>query len=215
MPFHTHISTPTGARIVPVAPHRNGGGSGVPARRRGIQTTVEPGTVAQTILRTGGHPAVTGPARRDPRGCHGPHNRGTALFDRPPRTPLHLAHPAMGGYRLAPHTARGNRHRAAGRRVERVAARVFNENELQAHTESPRSHTLWLHLCWSAKEALFKAMPEAGIDFRTQLHVAPPHTLDHEGLFTAVENRTSAHGRYTLWYAIHDEWVMVCATPLP
>ncbi|WP_272961170.1 4'-phosphopantetheinyl transferase family protein [Barnesiella viscericola] len=102
-----------------------------------------------------------------------------------------------------------------GARVERVADRVFNENELQAHTDSPRSHTLWLHLCWSAKEALFKAMPEAGIDFRTQLHVAPPRTLAHEGLFTAVENRTSAHGRYTLWYATHDEWVMVCATPLP
>ena len=102
-----------------------------------------------------------------------------------------------------------------GVRVERVAARVFNENELQAHTESPHSHTLWLHLCWSAKEALFKAMPEAGVDFRTQLHVAPLHTLDHEGLFTAVENRTPAHDRYTLWYATHDEWVMVCATPLP
>ena len=102
-----------------------------------------------------------------------------------------------------------------GARVERVAARVFNENELQAHSDPPHSHTLWLHLCWSAKEALFKAMPEAGVDFRTQLHVTPPHTLNHKGLFTAVESRTSAHDRYTLWYATHDEWVMVCATPLP
>lgn len=102
-----------------------------------------------------------------------------------------------------------------GVQIERVAARVFNENELQAHTNSPRSHNLWLHLCWSAKEALFKAMSESGVDFRTQLHVTPPDTIDHEGLFTAVESRTSAHDRYTLWYATHDEWVMVCATPLP
>lgn len=114
-----------------------------------------------------------------------------------------------------PHLSIGIDIERRGSRVERVAARVFTDKELSAHTTSLQAHTLWLHLCWSAKEALFKAIPEAAIDFREHLHVSPPARLEEEGIFTATESRTPAHRRYTLWYRTHDEWVMVCATPLP
>lgn len=114
-----------------------------------------------------------------------------------------------------PHMPTGIDIERRGSRVERVAARVFTDKELNAHTTSLQVHTLWLHLCWSAKEALFKAIPEAAIDFREHLHVTPPDRLEEEGIFTATESRTPAHRRYALWYRTHDEWVMVCATPLP
>ena len=67
----------------------------------------------------------------------------------------------------------------------------------------------------SAKEALFKAIPESGIDFREHLHLTPPDTIEKEGIFTATESRTPARRGYRLWYRTHPEWVMVCATPLP
>lgn len=102
-----------------------------------------------------------------------------------------------------------------GFQVERVAARVLTEAEMDAHNDSAQTHRLWLHLCWSAKEALFKAIPEAAIDFREHLHIAPPDTIGKEGFFTATESRTSARRHYKLWYRTHDEWVTVCATPLP
>lgn len=102
-----------------------------------------------------------------------------------------------------------------GSQVERVAARVLTEAELNAHNDSAQTHRLWLHLCWSAKEALFKAIPEAEIDFREHLHVAPPDRIEKEGIFTAIESRTPTRRHYKLWYRTHDEWVMVCATPLP
>ncbi len=102
-----------------------------------------------------------------------------------------------------------------GSQVERVAPRVLDPTELNAHNDSSQTHRLWLHLCWSAKEALFKAIPEAAIDFREHLHIAPPDTIEKEGIFTAAESRTPARRRYKIWYRTHAEWVMVCATPLP
>lgn len=101
-----------------------------------------------------------------------------------------------------------------GVQVEHVASRVFGDAELQAHTNPAQTHTVWLHLCWSAKEALFKAIPETGIDFREHLHLTPPDTIEKEGIFTATESRTPARRGYRLWYRTHPEWVMVCATPL-
>ncbi len=101
-----------------------------------------------------------------------------------------------------------------GTKVEKVAERVFNGQELNAHSSSPSTHTEWLHLCWSGKEALFKAIPEAGIDFRAHLHLSAPPSLHHEGIFTAQEKRTPAAKEYSLWYRIFDQFVMVCAAPL-
>ena len=101
-----------------------------------------------------------------------------------------------------------------GDKVGKVAPRVFNAKELTAYASDALRNAQWLHLCWSAKEALFKAIPESGIDFREHLHVSAPPSLDNEGLFTARESRTLAAKEYTLWYRIFDTFVAVCAVPL-
>lgn len=46
-----------------------------------------------------------------------------------------------------------------GEKIEKVAPRVFNAPELNISSENRGK---WLHICWSAKEALFKAIPETG-----------------------------------------------------
>ena len=215
MPFHTHISTPTGASIA-------------------LWHLTETEAALAALLGDEAYRQLSSQGLSPKRFCEQAATR--LLLDRLDETRGGvMAHTTEGqpyltnrpGHLSISHTRQwvaiawhptrpvGIDIERLGAQIERVAARVFNENELQAHSDPPHSHTCWLHLCWSAKEALFKAMPVAGVDFSTQLHVTPPHTLNHQGLFTAVESRTSAHDRYTLWYATHDEWVMVCATPLP
>ncbi len=95
--------------------------------------------------------------------------------------------------------------------VTRIAPRVLSEAELTACPATVRR--TWIHLCWSAKEALFKAIPESGIDFREQLHIVPAQPM-REGCLSATESRTEAHREYTLWYRATDDYVIVCATPL-
>lgn len=54
-----------------------------------------------------------------------------------------------------------------GPRVVRVAERVFSENEL-IHTGSNQELCT---LAWTAKEAVFKLIPEHGIDFRADIRL--------------------------------------------
>ncbi len=98
-----------------------------------------------------------------------------------------------------------------GEQVDRIASRVLSEEELNVLAGSPL-RSVWLHLCWSAKEALFKAIPESEIDFRKQLHIEPSLPVA-EGYLVATETRTEAHQEYTLWYRVCDDSVIVCAVP--
>ncbi len=98
-----------------------------------------------------------------------------------------------------------------GEQVDRIAPRVLNEAELNALADSAL-HSVWLHLCWSAKEALFKAIPEPEIDFREQLHIKPSLPMA-EGYLVATETRTETGRAYSLWYRVCDDCVIVCAVP--
>jgi len=97
-----------------------------------------------------------------------------------------------------------------GEKIEKVAPRVFNAPELNISSENRKK---WLHICWSAKEALFKVIPETGIDFREHLHIVPA-LLTEEGYLSAWETRTEATKAYTVWYRIYDDFVLVCTVPL-
>ena len=97
-----------------------------------------------------------------------------------------------------------------GEKIEKVAPRVFNAPELNISSENRGK---WLHICWSAKEALFKAIPETGIDFREHLHIVPA-LLTEEVYLSAWETRTEATKAYTVWYRIYDDFVLVCTVPL-
>ena len=97
-----------------------------------------------------------------------------------------------------------------GEKIEKVAPRVFNAPELNISSENRKK---WLHICWSVKEALFKAIPETGIDFREHLHIVPT-PLTEEGYLSAWETRTEATKIYTIWYRIYNDFVLVCTVPL-
>ncbi len=56
-------------------------------------------------------------------------------------------------------------------KVERVAARVMNENKFK--NLDPNNRLEHLHVYWGAKEALFKAYGEKAMDFRKHLVIKP------------------------------------------
>ena len=59
-----------------------------------------------------------------------------------------------------------------GRPVSTIAQKFMTEQELESIEELPEREDLIL-LQWSAKEAIFKLAPEDGIDFKTQIILAP------------------------------------------
>lgn len=95
-----------------------------------------------------------------------------------------------------------------GEKVLRIQSKYINEEEdRRLDREKIISHLL-LH--WSAKESLFKAMGQTGVDFRQHLHIHPFVPLS-EGCFDAHETRTSHSNHYSIYYKVESEFVLTRA----
>ncbi len=71
-------------------------------------------------------------------------------------------------------------------------------------------------IAWTSKEALFKVIPQDGIDFRQHLHLHEFH-LPKEGtqmVHSAHTTRLSPSKEYKLTTYINDEYIMTVATPI-
>lgn len=90
-------------------------------------------------------------------------------------------------------------------RVLKLKEKFMSSAELKAiDTTQAVEHTL-LH--WSAKETLFKILPEKEIDFIEHLHIAP-FTPNTEGTFLAHETRTPKQEKFKLKYLIVEDFVL-------
>ena len=97
-----------------------------------------------------------------------------------------------------------------GERVCKVASRFMREDEeVPLYHESPVA-ALLLH--WSAKEAMYKSMPQQeAVDFKQHLRIFP-FPIAAEGRFDAQEYRTSLQLRYSMAYRLYADFVLTWVT---
>ena len=97
-----------------------------------------------------------------------------------------------------------------GERVCKVASRFMREDEeVPLYHESPVA-ALLLH--WSAKEAMYKSMPQQeAVDFKQHLRIFP-FPIAAEGCFDAQEYRTSLQQRYSMAYRLYPDFVLTWVT---
>ncbi len=98
-----------------------------------------------------------------------------------------------------------------GEKVLRIQSKFINEKEEK--NLDPKKLISHLLLHWSAKESLFKAMGQTGVDFRLHLHIHPFVPLS-EGCFNAHETRTLQSNHYSIHYKVESDFVLTRATLL-
>jgi phosphopantetheinyl transferase len=92
-----------------------------------------------------------------------------------------------------------------GERIRRVAHKFMHDDEQPSLYFNSDVWSLLLH--WSAKEAMFKCMDTAFVDFRTHFRIYP-FQIQEEGIFQAKEYYTSKQRDFLIHYLIRPEFVM-------
>lgn len=95
-------------------------------------------------------------------------------------------------------------------RVLKIRSRFMNPEEEAIIDKAHETEHLLVH--WCAKEALFKMIGQADVDFRKHLHVCP-FEYAVEGQFIAYETRTDTATSYKLGYQVCPDFVMVWSEP--
>ena len=99
-------------------------------------------------------------------------------------------------------------------KVERVAARVMNENKFK--TLDPNNRLEHLHVYWGAKEALFKTYGHKAMDFRKHLVIKPfnklPKDPSHATKITegSIEKDNRLHW-FDIYYQKIKNYILVYA----
>lgn len=101
----------------------------------------------------------------------------------------------------------------AGVDIERKSSRILKiKDRLLSSSETgmidhdnKENHIL---ICWCAKEALFKMIPEEGIDFREHLHIEP-FLYSESGDIHAYESRSKYHRQFKLSYEVTPDYAWV------
>jgi len=82
------------------------------------------------------------------------------------------------------------------------------ENRLK-QVSNPMSETVALLLHWCAKEALFKAVPEEGVDFAQELRISDFSPLGINGRFRGTFLRTGS--AFVIDYRVEPDFVLTCS----
>lgn len=88
-------------------------------------------------------------------------------------------------------------------KILRIAPRFIAETEYVDETQAV-THSL-LH--WSAKETLFKMLPETEIDFKQHLFLQP-FTPTKNGTILARESRTENNASFVIHYEVAEDYVL-------
>lgn len=96
--------------------------------------------------------------------------------------------------------------------IEKIATRVLNIQSRFLSAEElgfvdKGLEVEHLLLLWSAKESVYKAMEEEGVDFKEELHTAPFTPLS-KGVIRIQELRTQAQRFFELEYYVTEEYVL-------
>ena len=90
-------------------------------------------------------------------------------------------------------------------RVLRVKSRFLNSAELSSVDE--QNEISYCLICWSAKETLYKVMPEQSPDFVAHLHLYP-FAVDESGSVTSYETYSKNQRIYKIDYLQHSDFVL-------
>lgn len=86
-------------------------------------------------------------------------------------------------------------------RVCKVASRFMHPDELKVS-----DNLMYLLVCWSGKETMYKLLGEEGVDFSCHLRISP-FELQQNGVCDAYEYRTSRKQCFSLHYMLHSDFV--------
>jgi len=94
------------------------------------------------------------------------------------------------------------------RKIRHKFMHPHEENRLK-QTSNPIDETIALLLHWCAKEALFKAVPEDGVDFAQELRIREFPILDVSGRFEGTFLRTGME--FKIDYRVEPDFVLTCS----
>ncbi|HCS19266.1 MAG TPA: siderophore biosynthesis protein [Bacteroidetes bacterium] len=92
-----------------------------------------------------------------------------------------------------------------GQRVQRIRQKFMNVGEIAQLQDE--ADTDWMHVVWSAKEALFKFHPEGNIDFREHLHLKKMQ----EGMLAAEIRKDGEQMKLQVPYEQFDSYIIAWA----
>lgn len=115
------------------------------------------------------------------------------------------------GVALSGHEGLGLDVEHAGERVRRIRRRFMHPDEERRLMEvcSPLDETVGLLLHWCAKESLFKAVPEEGVDFAQELRIGNFEKPSLEGRFSGRFLRTGQ--TFRIDYLVEADFVLTCS----
>ena len=100
-------------------------------------------------------------------------------------------------------------------RIERVAERFLSAEELEQVGNNNRLERL--HICWGAKESLYKLYGKPEVDFQKDIMIKPfDYLCIEEGACKAIMNTPEGVGLYNIFYKKLEGYMMVwavCQTP--
>ena len=95
------------------------------------------------------------------------------------------------------------------RNVERAARRFLSPKELNDCTVNGRLSNKDLMLRWCAKEAVFKMVPNANVDFASQIECEAQPLIAYEGTLKAIFNTTGKTITFPLQFRLFGDHLMV------
>ena len=98
------------------------------------------------------------------------------------------------------------------RNIERVAPKFLSPQEIIDCTRDGRLSNSELMLRWCAKEAVFKMVPHAEIDFANQILCSAPPLCEEQGLFAAAFSIKGTTSAIPLRYRRMGDILMVWGT---
>lgn len=96
------------------------------------------------------------------------------------------------------------------RQIEKIAPKFMSYTELQFCLSSKNEYSnekLFIH--WGAKEAVFKMIPDPGVDFATQIIILPFEINKPKGKLSAVYSNKQEHSTIPLSYRFIKNNLMV------
>jgi 4'-phosphopantetheinyl transferase len=96
-----------------------------------------------------------------------------------------------------------------GERILKLKEKFMHSTELKTIDKDQASLHILLH--WSAKETLFKILPESEISFIEHLHVKP-FSIKGKGSFEAFETRTTEKQEFKMHYQVFEDFILTWCT---
>lgn len=90
-------------------------------------------------------------------------------------------------------------------KVLRLQSKFMNDSELLGI--DPKNELSYALICWSAKETLFKIMPEEEIDFKKHLQLSS-FQVTSAGKFHGSEFKSAGQREFEIYYINHPDYVM-------